>query len=252
MAEQETKSTETAGERNHSLPSLEELQHWTWVMGRAQQMMMEHLAEQWAGAASHAMDPARFAAAWPAMNWFADPAKVAQAQVELWTEGLSIWQRALGGYGSQPELEQKADKDKRFAAKEWREHPLFDMIRQTYLLISERLLGSVDAIEGVDARTREKIRFITKGFLDAMSPSNFALTNPQVLERAIETRGESLLKGLDHMLRDLSKGQLTHTNPDAFEVGRNIAVTPGKVVKQTALYQLIQYSPATEDRKSVV
>jgi polyhydroxyalkanoate synthase len=114
------------------------------------------------------------------------------------------------------------------------------------VLISERLLGSVEAIEGVDEKQREKLKFLTRSFVDAMSPSNFALTNPLVMERALETKGESLLKGLENMLRDLSKGQLTHTDPTAFEVGRNIAVTPGKVVKRTPLYELIQYSPTTE------
>ena len=187
-----------------------------------------------------ATDPARFASAFPMMNWFADPAKVARQQVELWTEGMAIWQRALGQHAGRTELEEKADKDKRFSAKAWQDNPLFDTIRQTYLLVSERLLGSVDAIEGVDDKTREKIRFITRTFVDAMSPSNFALTNPQVLERAVETKGESLLKGLEHMLKDLAKGQLSHVEADAFEVGRNIAVTPGKVVSQTELYQLIQ------------
>jgi polyhydroxyalkanoate synthase len=244
MADTSDPATDTAPEL--PIPSLEELQHWTFVMGRAQQMIMEHLAQQWGEAASQAAEPARLAGAWPAMNWLADPGRMAQAQVDLWTEGLSIWQRALGGYGGRPDLEEKADKDKRFAAREWRDNPLFDMIRQTYLLVSERLLGSVDSIEGVDERTREKIRFMTRSFVDAMSPSNFALTNPQVIERAIETKGESLLKGLEHMLGDLARGQLSHTDPGAYEVGGNIAVTPGKVVRQTDLYQLIQYSPTTE------
>lgn len=250
MAEQkdaEAPSGGNAASPEVPVPSLEELQHWTWVMGRAQQMMMEHLAEQWGQAASQAsFDPAKFASSWPTMNWFADPAKIAQAQVDLWSEGMAIWQRALGGYGGRADLEEKADRDKRFAGREWREHPLFDMIRQTYLLVSERLLGSVDAIEGVDEKTREKMRFMTRTFVDAMSPSNFALTNPKVIERAIETKGESLLRGLEHMLGDLAKGQLTHTDPTAFEVGRNIATTPGKVIRQTPLYQLIQYSPTTD------
>ncbi|HKR25343.1 MAG TPA: class I poly(R)-hydroxyalkanoic acid synthase [Allosphingosinicella sp.] len=232
-----------------SAPSLEDLQHWTWVMGRAQQMMMEHLAAQMGVAAERAADaPAQGAAAWPAMNWFADPAKLMEAQAQMWAEGLNIWQRALSGpaAGESSALAAKADKDRRFAAPEWRDNPLFDTIRQTYLLISDRLLGSVDAIEGVDEETRGRIRFMTKAFVDAMSPSNFALTNPQVLERAMETKGESLLHGLEHMLNDLEKGQLTHTDPDAFEVGRNIATTPGKVIRQTRLYQLIQYAPSTE------
>src|SRR5687768_7538425 len=112
MAEQESREAPAGaapGSPELPVPSIEELQHWTWVMGRAQQMMMEHLAEQWSEAAGQAVvDPARFATSWPAMNWFADPAKVAKAQVDLWTEGLAIWQRALGGAtggtGVKPEL----------------------------------------------------------------------------------------------------------------------------------------------------
>ncbi|HYW17415.1 MAG TPA: class I poly(R)-hydroxyalkanoic acid synthase [Allosphingosinicella sp.] len=223
------------------------MQQWTWVMGRAQQMMLEHVAKAMGDAAEQATASAEpKALQLPWMNMFGDPAKIAQQQTELWTQGLAIWQRALGGEAPRTELADKADKDKRFAAAQWRDSPLFDMIRQSYLLVSERLLGSVDTLEGVDPKQREKLRFATKNFVDAMSPSNFAATNPLVLERAMETKGESLLKGLEHMLQDVSKGQLTHTDPEAFEVGRNIAVTPGKVVRRTPLYELIQYSPTTD------
>ena len=255
----ETEDTTDAPPSPFPTPSLEDLQHWTWVMGRAQQMMMEHLAQQLGEATEKAAEAAgpdhaaEIAQSWPGMSLFADPAKLMEQQAQLWTEGLGIWQRALaraaGGAeaeASEPSpLAEKADRDRRFSAPEWRDNPLFDTIRQTYLLISERLLGSVDAIEGLDARTREKLRFTTRAFVDAMSPSNFALTNPLVLEKAMETKGESLLTGLQHMLRDLEKGQLTHVQEGAFEVGRNIAITPGKVVKQTRLYQLIQYEPST-------
>ncbi|HEX8192044.1 MAG TPA: class I poly(R)-hydroxyalkanoic acid synthase [Allosphingosinicella sp.] len=230
------------------LPTLEEMQHWTHVMGRAQQMMMEHLAAQ-AGEGASALasaQPPKFDAPLPWAGLFPDPAKIAEAQVSMWTEGLAIWQRALGQRSEPTAEELKADKDKRFNAPQWRENPVFDMIRQSYLLISDRLLGSVDALEGVDDKQREKLRFTTRAFVDAMAPSNFAATNPQVLNRALETRGESLLKGLENMLRDLGKGQLTHTDPEAFEVGRNIAITPGKVVKRTPLYELIQYTPTTD------
>jgi polyhydroxyalkanoate synthase len=238
MAETDTKAPEAP-----ALPTLEEMQQWTWVMGRAQQMMLEHVAKAM-GEAS-AAEPKAPQLPW--MNMFADPAKIAQQQTDLWTQGLAIWQRALGGEAPRTELSEKADKDKRFAAAQWRDNPLFDMIRQSYLLVSERLLGSVDSLEGIDPKQREKLRFVTKNFVDAMAPSNFAATNPLVLERAMETKGESLLKGLEHMLQDISKGQLTHTDPQAFEVGRNIAVTPGKVVKRTELYELIQYSPTTDE-----
>ncbi|HEY0113620.1 MAG TPA: class I poly(R)-hydroxyalkanoic acid synthase [Allosphingosinicella sp.] len=240
MAEQETDTR--PGSAAPPLPTLEEMQHWTWVMGRAQQMMLEHVAKS----VGEAKPPEPNAAAFPWLNMFGDPAKLAQQQSDLWSQGLAIWQKALGVEAPRTGIEDKADKDKRFNAPQWRDNPLFDMIRQSYLLVSERLLGSVDAIEGVDDKQREKLRFLTKSFVDAMAPSNFALTNPLVLERAMETKGESLLKGLENMLRDLQKGQLTHTNPEAFEVGRNIAVTPGKVVKRTPLYELVQYSPATE------
>ncbi len=249
MADQDTR--DAANAEAPAATTLEDMQHWTWVMGRAQQLMMEHLAQHMGGAAKTAPDPAKAAAQWPGMALLGDPAKIMQAQADMWAEGLDIWQRALGGAkgageaGAKSALEEKADSDRRFSAPEWRDNPLFDTIRQTYLLVSERLLGSVDAIEGVDEATRGKMRFMTKAFVDAMAPSNFALTNPQVLERAAETRGESLLHGLEHMLKDLAKGQLTHTDPGAFEVGRNIATTPGKVIKQTGMYQLIQYAPAT-------
>jgi polyhydroxyalkanoate synthase len=227
-------------------PNLEDMQHWTWVMGRAQQLMMEHLSQQMGAAAAQAPDPGKAAAGWPGMAMFGDPARVMQMQADLWTEGLSIWQRALGLPQESAALAEKADKDRRFAAPEWRDNPLYDTIRQTYLLISDRLLGAVDAIDGVDDETRARLRFTTKAFVDAMAPSNFALTNPQVIERAMATKGESLLKGLEHLLADLERGQLSHVDTGAFEVGRNIAATPGKVIRQTPLYQLIQYAPATD------
>lgn len=234
-------------------PTLEDLQHWTWVMGRAQQLMMEHVALQMAEAPAKvaAGEPKAALAPWgsPALSGFpafGDASKLVEAQTELWTQGLSIWQRALGLDQGESALKTRADKDRRFASPEWRDNPVFDMIRQSYLLVSDRLLGSVDAIEGIGEEQREQLRFATRLFVDAMSPSNFALTNPQVIERTIASRGDNLLKGLEHMLADLSKGQLTHTAPGAFEVGRNIAATPGKVVKRTPLYELIQYSPTTD------
>ena len=218
------------------LAALAEMQHWTGVVGRAQQMMMEHAAKAMLDAQTKVpADPAAVATSWPGMAMFGDPAKLAQAQVDMWTQGLSIWQRALSG---EPlgggEIAAKADQDKRFSAPQWRDNPVFDTIRQSYIMVSDALLGSVEAIEGVDAKQRERLRFATRAFVDAMSPSNFALTNPQVLEKTMATKGENLLKGLEHMLADMAKGQLTHTDPDAFEVGRNIATTPGKVVAADA------------------
>ena len=248
MADPDTKDADAPAAPPFPTPSLEDMQHWTWVMGRAQQLMMEHLSQQMGEAADAAPGPGEGRRrGWPGMTMFGDPAKIMQMQADMWTEGLSIWQRALGvAAASGPRSRRRPTRTGASPPREWRDNPLYDTIRQTYLLISDRLLGAVDAIEGVDEATRGKMRFTTRAFVDAMAPSNFALTNPQVIERAMETKGESLLKGLEHLLKDLEKGQLSHVDTGAFEVGRNIAATPGKVIRQTPLYQLIQYAPATD------
>jgi polyhydroxyalkanoate synthase len=223
-----------------AIPTLEDWQHWTLVMGRAQQMMMEFWADQAKGKPFPGWDASAFD-----FSGKQSPAELMSAGAQAWAKGLETWGKMLGGVipASGGEAQRT---DRRFAAPEWRENPIFDTIRQTYLRVSDQLLGTVDEIEGLDAGTRERLRFATRSFVDAMSPSNFALTNPQVLKRTMETRGENLLKGLANMLKDIAAGQLTQTKPGAFEVGKNLATTPGKVVKETKLYQLIQYSPTTE------
>jgi len=227
-----------------AMPSLEDWQHWTLVMGRAQQMLMEFWAESlkkdqpFPGWSAPAFGFGGESAA------AADPMALLSAGAQAWAKGLETWGKMLGGVG--PAGDVKDTKDRRFAAPEWRENPIFDTIRQTYLRVSDQLLGTVDEIENVDPAMREKLRFATKSFVDAMSPSNFALTNPQVLKKTLETRGENLLKGLANMLKDIAAGQLTQTKAGAFEVGKNLATTPGKVIHQTSLYQLIQYTPTTD------
>ncbi|HUP67877.1 MAG TPA: class I poly(R)-hydroxyalkanoic acid synthase [Sphingomicrobium sp.] len=228
-----------------AIPSLEDWQHWTLVMGRAQQMMMEYWAESLKKDQPFPdfSPPAfGFAEQGPA----SDPMALMTAGAQAWAKGLETWSKMLGGVPVAPAADAKDRKDRRFAAPEWSENPIFDTVRQTYLRVSDQLLGTVDEIEGIDADMRGKLRFATKSFVDAMSPSNFAVTNPQVLKRTLETRGENLLKGLANMLKDIASGQLSQTKAGAFEVGRNLATTPGKVVRQTPLYQLIQYTPTTE------
>ncbi len=183
------------------------------------------------------------------MPWL-DPAR----QQRLLDEGATLWQEVLAQYGlgpkagadKNPEVELPR-KDRRFADAAWREQPVFALIHQTYLLLAERILEAVDAVEGLDEREREQLRFATKSVLDAMSPSNFPLMNPVVLERTIETHGENLARGMERLARDLEKGQLTHTDDTMFKLGENIACTPGKVVYETPLFQLIQYAPSTEE-----
>lgn len=214
------------------LPSLEDLQHWTWVLGKAQQMMLEHGFDL--------MSQAPMASAM-------DPTNALRAGASFWADTMQLWQRFLDPAHATPfEETPEQAKDKRFKAPQWREEPVFDFLRQSYFVIADNLLKGVDALEGVDPKQKEQIRFATKGFIDAVSPTNFPATNPQVLEKIVETKGESLLRGLQNMLSDIAKGQMTQTAEGAFELGRNLAMTPGKVVRRTPLYELIQYSPVTE------
>ena len=227
------------------IPSLEDWQHWTYVMGRAQQMLMEAWADGLKEGESWPKAPPSWGAFPPAFGWTpsTDPAAMMTAGAEAWAKGLETWGKMMG---LDTEAKEGA-KDRRFAAPEWKESPVFDTIRKTYLALSDKMLGTVEEIEGLDEPSRQKARFAVRSFVDAMSPSNFALTNPQVLKRTMESRGENLLKGLANMLDDIAAGQLTQTRAGVFEVGKNLATTPGKVVKETPLYQLIQYTPVTDE-----
>jgi polyhydroxyalkanoate synthase len=222
-----------------TMPSLQDMQRWTWVIGRAQQLMLEHGVEM----AMKAGDTPAAASAFPA---FAGGSALAEAATDFWSDNLKLWQRFLtpGADGGTPAAPVK---DRRFSAPEWSEHPVFDLIRQSYQMIARHMLKAVDLVEGVDAADKQKMRFATQGVVDAMSPSNFAFTNPEVMKKTLETGGENLLRGLEHMLHDMRQGQLTHVREGAFELGRNIATTPGKVVKRAPLYELIQYGPTTDE-----
>jgi polyhydroxyalkanoate synthase len=231
-------------------PTLEDFQHWTQTIGRAQQLLMEYAFSPEGGAQAQAMlarlaDPAAWGmaaagSATPAPPPLAAPAMA--AMTGFWQDSLSMWQAILSG---QPMPD--APKDRRFSAEEWNSHPLFAFIRQSYALIADRMLAASDAVDGIDPKAKSQLRFATQNLIDAMAPTNFALTNPAVLRKTMETRGENLVKGLEHMLADLRKGQLTHVDSSRFELGVNIAITPGKVVHETPLYQLIQYAPTTKE-----
>jgi polyhydroxyalkanoate synthase len=229
-----------------AIPTLEDWQHWTWVMGRTQQMLMEAWADGLPKGDGWPATAPPWGAFPPAFNMglpvTTDPAAMFSAGAEAWAKGLETWGKMMG-------LDTGAKvgaRDRRFAAPEWTESPVFDTIRKTYLALSDKLLGTAEALDGLDDESRRRLLFGVRSFVDAMSPSNFALTNPQVLKRTMDTRGENLLKGLANMLKDISAGQLTQTKQGVFEVGRNLATTPGKVIKETPLYQLIQYTPTTD------
>jgi polyhydroxyalkanoate synthase len=140
----------------------------------------------------------------------------------------------------------KAEGDKRFKDASWREQPYYDLLKQSYLLGSRQLHELVDRAQ-VDDRTKLQLRFYARQFIDAMSPSNFPATNPEVIRKAIETRSSSLTDGMRNLIDDLKKGRITRVDESAFEVGRNIATTPGSVIFENELIQLIQYAPQTNE-----
>ena len=136
--------------------------------------------------------------------------------------------------------------DKRFSAPDWQQNAVFDALKQSYLLIATTWLRAVEGIEGMDAKQRRKLTFVLRQFLDAISPTNFAFTNPEVIHETIATGGQNLVKGMQHLLRDVAEGEIQITNTSAFQVGKDLAITPGQVVYRNQLIELIQYTPTTE------
>ncbi|MEE8187579.1 MAG: class I poly(R)-hydroxyalkanoic acid synthase [Kiloniellales bacterium] len=224
------------------------------VAERSQRLVSEFLERQKDGNGQASVDPFNIGGAFMEMTaqMMADPAKLVQAQMSLWQDYMNLWQattQRMMGVPAEPVIEPEAG-DRRFKDKAWEENQLFDFIKQSYLLTARWMQSTVRDVEGMDEKTAKKVDFHTRQFADAMAPSNFVMTNPEVLRATLESGGENLVKGLENLLEDLERGKgrlsIKMTDPDAFELGRNIAVTPGKVVFQNDLIQLIQYAPATE------
>jgi polyhydroxyalkanoate synthase len=187
-----------------------------------------------------------------AAHMLANPARLAEAQLNLWWDYIGLWQqsmlRMLGAPAEPATAPSKGDR--RFKHEAWQEHFLFDFVKQSYLITARWLHDQVASVEGLPEPTRKKVDFFTRQYIDAMAPSNFALTNPEVLKETIASGGQNLVRGLNNLLDDIERGngqlRISMTDSTAFELGVNIATTPGKVVHQTELMQLIQYEPATQ------
>ena len=190
-----------------------------------------------------------------------DPSKLIEQQAGYWGETLKYWSEAqnalLGGDAAaapSPEAQSKPQ-DRRFKNPLWESHPFFRQARQQYLLNVELMEKSVNDLEGLSDKEQQQMGFFTKQILDLYSPANFLATNPDALEKAVETEGQSLIDGLENLVHDLeaNDGELAVTlaDPDAFEVGVNIATTPGSVVFQNRMFQLIQYAPTTEKVQAI-
>ena len=181
----------------------------------------------------------------------ANPVRLAESQMKLWWDYMSLWQsstmKLLGAPASA--IAEPAQGDRRFKHADWEEHALFDYIKQSYLIAARWLQNSVADVEGLTPDSQKKVAFFTRQYIEALAPSNFALTNPEVFRETINTGGQNLVKGLHNLLDDIERGngqlKISMTDPKAFELGVNIGTTPGKVVYQNDLMQLIQYEPTT-------
>jgi polyhydroxyalkanoate synthase len=225
------------------------------IAERSQRIVSDFLARQTKdGSFGKFKDPLHIGDAFLEMTakLMADPGKLVEAQMGLWQDYLHLWQsttQRMLGSDTTPVAE--PDKtDRRFKDDMWKENEVFDFIKQSYLLTARWVQGVVHDVEGLDDHTAKKVDFYTRQFVDAMAPSNFVATNPEVLRATLDSGGENLIKGLNNLLDDMERGKgklsIRMTDPDAFKIGENIATTPGKVVFQNDLIQLLQYTPSTE------
>ena len=182
-----------------------------------------------------------------------DPAKLVQAQIGFWQDYMTLWQnttRRMFGIETEKPVIESDPKDRRFKDEAWKENEVFDFIKQSYLLSARFVQDVVSHVDGLPPKTAQKVDFYSRQFVDAMSPSNFLLTNPEVLRKTAETGGENLLRGLNNLLSDLERGRgklsIKMTDMDAFKVGEDIGISPGQVVFQNDVMQLIQYAPTTD------
>jgi polyhydroxyalkanoate synthase len=180
-----------------------------------------------------------------------DPSALAAASVNFWIDSMRLWQASwLKMLGQDPApVVQPAKGDARFKDAEWSENFLFDYLKQSYLIAARHIQHAVAGVQGLPEDSQKKIAFFTRQYVDALAPSNFAATNPQVLRETLASGGQNLIKGLNNLLADIEKGEgqlrISMTDEEAFQLGRNVATTPGKVVFQNDLLQLIQYQPST-------
>ena len=201
---------------------------------RQTQTLLERMTDQQSHDAVKAMTQA-----WTELSQsdWSNPTQWVEKMTQYQRQQMQLWQHVMGI----PSLES----DRRFKNQAWDDQPVYDFIKQSYLLTSDMLNQWADSVPG-DEKDKEKLKFYTQAYIDAMSPTNFAATNPEVIQEAMESNGQSLLNGWKNLLADLEKGRITMTDEAAFEVGENLATTPGAVVYKNDLLELIQYAPSTD------
>ncbi|WP_114717516.1 alpha/beta fold hydrolase, partial [Vibrio cholerae] len=177
------------------------------------------------------------------------PAALLKVQTQWWEQQLQIWQKVVLESKIQSIMEAEKG-DKRFSHEAWQQDPFFNFIKQSYLLFSKTYLDTINAIEGLDEKAKERILFFSRQMINALSPSNFIATNPELLRLTLEKNGENLIAGLEQLKEDVASSadilKIRMTNNNAFRLGEDVANTPGEVVFKNEVFELIQYKPLTE------
>ena len=177
-----------------------------------------------------------------------DPQALTALQKKYSEQQLALWHSVLGKHQGAPEVDFSVSPepgDRRFSAPEWRENPLYDYLHQVYLLNSRYLRELAESLPSADEKSKNRMRFLVRQLSDALAPSNFAATNPEFIQRALATQGQSITDGINNLIGDFEKGRISMTDESVFEVGKNIATTEGAVVFENEVMQLLQYAPLT-------
>ncbi|MDD2884132.1 MAG: class I poly(R)-hydroxyalkanoic acid synthase [Dechloromonas sp.] len=205
---------------------------------QAGQGMMQQFMAQWGQAA---------AASGQSLPPVTDPQALTALQKRFSDQQMSLWQAMLAKQKGEAQVFSVAPEpgDRRFAAPEWRDSPIYDYLHQAYLLNVRYLKDMVEVLPASDDKARDKMRFLARQLSDALAPTNFAATNPEFIQRALDTQGQSITDGINNLLKDFEQGRISMTDESVFEVGKNIANSEGAVVFENDVMQLIQYAPLT-------
>ncbi|UVC11283.1 class I poly(R)-hydroxyalkanoic acid synthase [Rhizobium sp. TH2] len=183
--------------------------------------------------------------------WVSDPSRTLEAQTHLMSSYFGIWMNSMNRAAGKAPAVPEVREDKRFSAHDWKETPFFDFLRQTYLVTADWAEKLVQEAQGLDPHTRHKAEFYVKQITSALSPSNFIVTNPVLYKETVAQNGANLVEGMKKLAEDIKAGRgdlrLRQTDTSKFKVGENMAVTPGKVIAENDICQIIQYDAATEE-----
>ena len=251
-------SQQNKTEENRSLPNPADVaKSYAEVAQRSSRLLTQFMEKKAKEGMSAPSDELGIAKAFMDLSsrLLANPYKLAQTQMEMMRDYFSLWQHStmkMMGMPMQSAIASPEKTDKRFKDEDWEENFLFDFMKQSYLITARHLHDTVAEADGLDEATQTKVNFFTRQYIDALSPTNFALTNPEVFRETVKSHGQNLVKGFANLLQDMEAGdgqlRIRMTDTEAFELGKNVATTPGKVVFQNEMIQLIQYDPTTKDQ----